>query len=162
MGILCSESAAEKLGSYSVDEIDISFNNNDIPLNLLGNNKVYKAFPDIGEQCNSTILCSRRRIDYESMLFEMNAKNIKKINPDIDSNFFVSKDSIVYDIDVYCNAVNCVYEKNQRCYADHIQISNSNIKYKYDTEFASDIAEKEKENPKVCKDTKCSTFEPID
>jgi len=130
-GIICSESAAEKLGSYSVDEIDISLNNNDILLNLLGNNKVYKAFPDIGEKCNSTILCSRRRIDYESMLFEMNAKNIKKINPDIDSNFFVSKDSIVYDVDVYCNGD----PENLKEYPYYNQIMkyyNMNYKYYYD------------------------------
>jgi len=130
-GIICSESAAEKLGSYSVDEIDISLNNNDILLNLLGDNKVYKAFPDIGERCESTILCSRRRIDYESVLFEMNSKNIKKINPDIDSNFFVSQDSIVYDVDVYCNGdpenlkefpyydqIMKYYDMNQKYYYD--------------------------------------------
>jgi len=130
-GILCSESAAEKLGSYSVDEIDISLNNNDILLNLLGNNKVYKAFPDIGEQCNSTILCSRRRIDYESMLFEMNAKNIKKINPDIDSNFFVSKDSIVYDVDVYCNGDPQTL-KEYPYYDQIMKYYNMNHKYYYD------------------------------
>lgn len=130
-GIVCSESAAKKLESYSVDEIDVSLNNNDILLNLLGNNKVYKAFPDIGETCNSTILCSRRRIDYESMLFEMNSKNIKKINPDIDSIFFVSKDSVVYDVDVFCNG-NPENLKEYPYYGQVMKYYDMNYKYYYD------------------------------
>jgi len=130
-GIICSESAAEKLGSYAVDEIDISLNNNDILLNLLGNNKFYKAFPDVGEMCNSTILCSRRRIDYESMLFEMNSKNIKKINQDIDSIFFVNKDSVVYDIDVYCNGDPEVL-KDYPYYNQLMKYYKMNYNYYYD------------------------------
>ena len=116
---------------------------------------------------NNKELCTRKNIDVES------CDSLIKDETYCDS--FVPKDesTAFYEfstldtrtdrnIDVYCNAVNCVYEKNQRCYADHIQIRNSNIKYKYDTEFASDIDEVEKENPKVCKDTKCSTFEPVE
>ncbi len=45
--------------------------------------------------------------------------------------------------EIYCDAVNCVYEKNQKCYADRVEI-------------ISDIKDKNKRS------THCQTFEPID
>ena len=116
---------------------------------------------------NNKETCTKRNIDVESSDSLIKDETYcESFVPQNESNLkyeFASFDNdINRNVDVYCNAVNCVYEKNQRCYADHIQIRNSNIKYKYDTEFASDIDEVEKENPKVCKDTKCSTFEPVE
>ena len=49
--------------------------------------------------------------------------------------------------EVYCDAINCVYEKGQRCFADRIEIANitnGNVKT---------------ENSSV---THCKTFEPVD
>lgn len=43
-------------------------------------------------------------MNYESILYDFNNKNIKQYNPDSDTIFYVDKDSIVYDIDIYCNA----------------------------------------------------------
>ena len=45
--------------------------------------------------------------------------------------------------EIYCDAVNCVYEKNQKCYADRVEI-------------ISDNKDKNKRS------THCQTFEPID
>lgn len=103
--ILIRKGALEKLDSYSPDEIIITINTNDILLNLYGDNDEYKCFADIGETTNSTILAARRRISYESILFDLNNTNIKKANLDTDTFFFVgSPDSIIYDIDVFCNS----------------------------------------------------------
>lgn len=45
--------------------------------------------------------------------------------------------------EIYCDAVNCVYEKNQKCFADLVEILNDG---KTDKEHY----------------THCQTFEPID
>lgn len=62
------------------------------------------------------------------------------------------------ETDIYCDAVNCVYEKGQRCHADKVKVQNSNSKMKYEfaSEFNPDIKPKKAE---VCKDTECDTFE---
>ena len=116
---------------------------------------------------NNDQKCTRKNIDVEStdsvVKDETYCESFVPLSEMTMNYEFASFDGKKTDnVDVYCNAINCVYEKNQRCYADHIQIRNSNIKFKYDTEFSTDIDEVEKENPKVCKDTKCATFEPIE
>ena len=56
-----SETAAKKLDNSTVDEIEITLNNNDILINLFGDENNYKSFPDIGEKLDNTIIASRRR-----------------------------------------------------------------------------------------------------
>lgn len=103
--IVISKSAASKLGAYSVDEITISLNNNDILLNLYGDKNVYKCFPDIGESTKSSTLAGRRRINYDSILSDMTDSALSKLNYDIDRPFKLDVgDGEVIDIDVYCNA----------------------------------------------------------
>lgn len=53
--------------------------------------------------------------------------------------------------EVYCDAINCVYEKGQRCYADRIEIAN------VDSEQSERISNLENQKP-----THCKTFEPRD
>lgn len=52
--------------------------------------------------------------------------------------------------EVYCDAINCVYEKGQRCYADRIEIAN------VDSEQSTN---KQSRKPET---THCKTFEPRD
>ena len=64
---------------------------------------------------------------------------------EIDSNveFGTIEGSPAINTEIYCDAVSCVYEKNQKCYADKVEIvSDSNNKNK--------------------RSTHCQTFEPID
>lgn len=103
-GIPIKESSINKFDCTSVDETIITLNTNDVLLNLKGNDEEYKCFPDIGEGCNNSILTGRRRINHESVLFDFNTRNIKTINPDTDTIFFVNRNSFVYDIEVFCNS----------------------------------------------------------
>ena len=102
--IVLSKSASEKLSAYSPDEFDVTVNKNDILVNLYGDNDNYKPFPDIGEKVGKNrICCARRRLNYESVLFDFNLKNIKNVNYDTDILFYTNKGSIITDIDVFCN-----------------------------------------------------------
>jgi len=101
--IVISKSAAKKLSNYSVDEIDITLNTNDVLLNIKGDKNEYKCFPHIGESSNNAVIAARRRLNYKSMLFDFSSSNIRKIDPDNDTLFYTAKDSIVYDVEIFYN-----------------------------------------------------------
>jgi DNA-directed RNA polymerase beta subunit len=100
--IVISESAAKKLSSYTVEEVTVNINTNDILCNIYGNAKNYKCFPDIGEDIDNQIILSRRRINYDSAFFDLSAKNLSKINYATDVPFFAK--GKVIDIDIFSNA----------------------------------------------------------
>jgi hypothetical protein len=100
-GIIVSESAAKKMNYESVDEIIISVNNNDILVNIYGNNTDYKCFPDIGDYTKDGVLCARRRINYDSAFVELSNRSLKSINYSNDTIFY-SKGKVV-DIVVHSN-----------------------------------------------------------
>lgn len=103
--VVISQSGIDKLDSYTIKEYVINVNKNDILLNLYGNTKVYKSFPDIGEIINDRILLSRRRIDYDSFLYDMSVKALMEINYLDDKVFYTEEgdECKIVDIDVYSN-----------------------------------------------------------
>ena len=96
-----SESFAKKLTSTKVDVARIPMNDNDIFINLYGNSKNYKSFPDIGENIKKKTIAVQRRVSYASILFDMKSENLLKTNYQTDVPFY-SKGKIV-DINIYCN-----------------------------------------------------------
>lgn len=100
--VVISESFANKLSTTKVDTCEIPFNDNDIFLNLYGDNDTYKAFPDIGEKTKKSILCATRRKN--KVLDQLNLKNsnLKKLfsNDDI---FQLAGSHTVVDIDIWSN-----------------------------------------------------------
>lgn len=98
-GNVISEAAAKKLSYTSVDELYVTVNNNDILLNLYGDDENYKCFPNINEDINTKVLCSRRRIDYKN-ISNFSSNSLKEIN-DRDVCFYV--DGTVVDIEIYSN-----------------------------------------------------------
>lgn len=101
-GIIISESAAKKLSSYTISEVEVNINTNDILCNIYGKNyKIHKGFPDIGETVENRILLCRRRINYDSAFYDLSVKNLSKVNFNTDTPFYV--DGTVIDIDVFSN-----------------------------------------------------------
>jgi len=101
--IVISTELAKKFVSTHVEEIQISLNTNDILTNLYGGDKNhYKTFPNIGEDVKDKMLCVRRRLSYESMLFDFSADNLREINYETDDVFYT--EGKVVDIDVFDNS----------------------------------------------------------
>lgn len=98
--LVISETASKKLAYNSVVEYMVPVNTNDLLLNLYGDDKNYKAFPDVGEKIVDGILCSRRRIVNATMLGNLNSDALRKR---------VSTDASIYakgtikDIFIYSN-----------------------------------------------------------
>lgn len=98
--IIISESAARKLETSLVKNTPITINDNDILLNLYGNESYYKTFPDIGEEVKDGKFCSIRRMENENILFSLSQQNLRDI---MLSDRNILMEGTVADINVYCN-----------------------------------------------------------
>ena len=98
--IIISESASKKLETSLVKNTTITINDNDILLNLYGENGAYKTFPDVGEKVKNGIFCSIRRLENENVLYSLSQQRLKDI---MISDRNILMDGAVADIDVYCN-----------------------------------------------------------
>lgn len=78
--ILVSESFAKQMKSLEVETFRVSINDNDILCNVYGDNKNYKAFPDIGEEIKGGVVCATRRINNSQILFDLKQSNLQNID----------------------------------------------------------------------------------
>lgn len=96
-----SEDFAETMVSRQVETPKIVLNDNDFLLNLYGDSKHYKPLPDLGETVKSHVLCAKRRIINDQILFDMKKSNMMKIIPNNDTVYYAK--GFVTDINIYCN-----------------------------------------------------------
>lgn len=95
-----SESGRKKMDSPLVKPVRIPMNENMIPLNLYGNDKVYKIFPDIGEEIKDSILIALRNEKKEEALYSQSVQRLRQI---MTSDERRTLDGRVVDINIYCN-----------------------------------------------------------
>lgn len=123
-----SRSLANSMISKEVERYKVAINDNDILCNLYGDNDVYKSFPDIGEKIKNKILCAKRRIHNDQLLFDLKKSNLRRINFTSDTPALIEGGGTIVDIDIYCNKT-----------LDEISENNFNeqlLKYiKYQKEF---------------------------
>lgn len=93
---------AESILTSEVDTATVSINQNDVFVNLYGDDDSFKAFPNIGEKVKNGTLCALRRVNYNHILYDFQSQNMREINM-TDRDFVCGKNAIVYDIDIYCN-----------------------------------------------------------
>lgn len=98
--IIFSDEAAGKLASPLIKPIDIMINDNDIPLNIYGDDKVYKVIPDIGEECIDANLIALRKEKKEESYYNQSVDRLRNI---IMSDEIKQVHGRVIDIDIYCN-----------------------------------------------------------
>lgn len=127
--ILVSESLSERMKSKEMETVKISINDNDILVNLYGDNDTHQGFPNIGERVKDNIVCAKRRIHNNQILYDLRNDNLKRINTVSDSPYFY--DGEVYDIKIYSN-------KN----ADEIPDNKFNRQFKQYLEMQSTYCEK--------------------
>lgn len=78
--IVVSDSFAKRMKCVEVENVRVSVNDNDILLNLYGDENNYKAFPDVGEYINDKIICATRRINNDQIFYDFKESNLRKIN----------------------------------------------------------------------------------
>jgi hypothetical protein len=100
-GIIISQSAAERLAHTTIEEVVVVLNANDLTVNRHGTTEHHQGYPDVGQAIKDGILLSRRRINHESILFDLSQSRLSKINWDSDTIFYA--EGSVVDIDIFSN-----------------------------------------------------------
>lgn len=100
--IVVSESFAKRLSTTKVDTCTVMINDNDILLNVYGNNSEYKAFPDIGEKMKNSIVCATRKKNKTLDQLNMKNSNLRKLYPN-DDIFQFQDNYYVADINIWAN-----------------------------------------------------------
>jgi hypothetical protein len=122
--IVISESAAKKFAAPLINPVQVQINENDILLNLYGDDDNYKAFPDIGERVKGGILCGvRRERKDDEALFTQSWQRLKDIM--IPDEKYTVKGTVV-DINIYCNnpekLQNSIYNQQIAKYYDMYRV----------------------------------------
>ena len=98
--IIYSDVAAEKLTSPLIKPVEIMINENDIPLNLYGNEQMYKAIPDIGEDVKNSVLIALRKEKKEESVYTQSAERLR--HPMMSDNKYTLNGKVI-DINIRCN-----------------------------------------------------------
>lgn len=100
--IVISDTCAEKLSAPLIRTVKILLNENDIPLNIYGDDTIYKVHPDIGEEVKDGILLAYRREKREESIYTQSVQRLQSIMMSDDKITIKGK---VIDINIYCNNV---------------------------------------------------------
>lgn len=98
--IIFSDVAANRLTSPLIKPVQIMINDNDIPLNIYGDDKMYKVIPDIGEDIVNAVLIALRKEKKEESYYTQSVDRLRTI---IMSDELKQVHGKVIDIDIYCN-----------------------------------------------------------
>jgi DNA-directed RNA polymerase beta subunit len=91
---------AKAMSSTKFKSISVSLNDNDILLNMYGDKKVYKSFPEVGEDVKDRTLCVSRRINHNNSLHNLKNSNLRKQKK---GDIPYHPKGTVIDIDIFCN-----------------------------------------------------------
>lgn len=98
--IIFSDKAASRLTSSLIKPVEIMINDNDIPINLYGDDKTYKIIPDIGEEVKDANLIALRKEKKEESYFTQSINNLSKLMISDDKKQVHGR---VIDVNIYCN-----------------------------------------------------------
>ena len=98
--IIFSDVAAGKLTSPLIKPVRIMINDNDIPLNIYGDDKTYKIIPDIGEDVKNANLISLRKEKKDESYY---SQSIARLETSIMSDETRQVKGKVIDVNIYCN-----------------------------------------------------------
>ena len=98
--VVVSEACSQKLAAPLIREVKIIINENDIPLNIYGDEGIYKIFPDVGEEIKEGILMAYRREKREESIYTQSVSRLRQIMMSDDK---ITLSGRVIDINLYCN-----------------------------------------------------------
>lgn len=98
--IILSEAAAAKMSGPLIKPVEIMINDNDIPVNIYGDDQVYKIIPDIGEDVKDSIIIALRKEKKEESLYNQAVDKLRTTFMSDDKRQAIGK---VIDVDIMCN-----------------------------------------------------------
>lgn len=126
---MISETAAEKLNSDAYSKVSIEISPDQLPLNLYGTEEEYKFLPDIGETVNEFgELCALRKPTVDSAIYDMNPRNLTKIQGLHDDVTYVPVGSTIVNIEVAVNH-NCKQKYSEKLYSQIKKYDDCTVEY---------------------------------
>jgi DNA-directed RNA polymerase beta subunit len=125
--IIFSDAAAARFTAPSIKPVQIMINDNDIPLNIYGDDKCYKVIPDIGEDIVDANLIALRKEKKEEAYFTQSVDQLRRI---MMSDTKKQTHGKVIDVNIYCNNPDILtshYYEQLKMYYDETQRYNSEI-----------------------------------
>lgn len=127
--VIISDVCSKKLSAPLIRTVKIILNENDIPLNIYGDENIYKVHPDIGEDVKDGILLAYRREKREEAIYTQSVNRLQKTMMSDDKITVKGK---VIDIDIYCNNIEHITKSsyNQQFlsyYNNRIRVANEII-----------------------------------
>ena len=98
--VIISDTCSEKLSAPLIRWVKIILNENDIPLNIYGNDQIYKVHPDIGEDIKDGILLAYRREKREEAIYTQSVQRLQELMMSDDK---ITIKGTIIDMDIYCN-----------------------------------------------------------
>lgn len=127
-GIIISKNLSNKLYAPLIKKVQVMINDNNISLNLYGEDGDYKSFPDINYNVKDGILYASRLERKDECLFSQSVDRLNKIFVSDDKYIVVGK---VVDLDIYCNDV----DKLKSNYYNNQLLDYYNNTMRYSTEL---------------------------
>jgi hypothetical protein len=93
---------ANNVLSVEVDTVSVPVNDNDVLLNIYGDDDNYIPFPHVGNMVKNSLICATRRINRNHLLYDFQKEHMRELT-DTDTDYYVSKNSIISDVNVYYN-----------------------------------------------------------
>lgn len=124
-----SDVGAGKMTAPLIKPARAIINENNIPLNIYGDDKVYKSFPDIGERIKDGNLLVLRTEKKEESLYMQSVERMKK--PMISDDKYKLHGTVI-DVDIYCNNpenLNTIYNGQFKMYYDELERMSKEIIY---------------------------------
>ena len=112
-GMWISEPARRKLASPLFKKVVINLNDNDMFLNIMGDENNYKSFPMIGEEIQNGMLCAIRREQSDTSLFTQSVQQL--MTPMMSDEKYTIKEGKVIDISIKCNNPDILKDKHTNC-----------------------------------------------
>ena len=125
--VIISDVAAKRLTSPLIKPVKIMINENDIPLNIYGNDTIYKCIPDIGEDVKDSILIALRKEKKEESVYTQSVERLKHVMMSDEKFTLIGK---VIDINIYCNNpinLDGYYNSQFKMYYEELQRSQLEI-----------------------------------
>lgn len=101
-GVVVSRSYCERLKTTAIEKYVISYGKNRFPLNLYGDDAIYKSFPDIGDVVNDDgILIALRNYDDKHAPITMNRPALRTPDYGYDVRYHAPAGAKVIDVNVH-------------------------------------------------------------
>ena len=167
--IIISQSGAKKLTSNLISQEIIMVNENDIMLNIYGDDNLYKVIPDLMEPVQNSVVAAIRRENKQESLFAQSYSRLKEVTMSddkiigggriVDINIYSNNPQLMAD-SVYNTQLNMYYQNTLR-FAKEVVLKVDELVYQYDCKKNYLLDKLYTKSKKICNGCKISNKDSI-